>query len=199
MKKAVKKFFIRLILVFALFAGFVYWAGQFLTIDDQPEKSAAIIVISGGQTLARAQTGLELFNKGYSSTLIFSGAVTDGDSDSNAEVMKQYALDQGVPESAIITEDQATNTLENAERIVKLIGNLSSKRVILVTSPYHQKRSYLTFHKVLGDDWEILSYPSTEPGSDWSKYGWWRTAFGWRITISELAKITFIMIAGRFS
>ncbi len=186
-------------MILILFGGFVYWAGQFLTINDQPEKSAAIIVISGGKTLDRAKTGLELFDKGYSSTLIFSGAVTDGNSDSNAEVMKQYALEQGVPESAIITEDQATNTLENAERIVSLIGNLSSKRIILVTSPYHQKRSYLTFHKVLGDDWEIISYPSDEPGSDWSEYGWWRTAFGWRITFSELAKIAFITIAGRFS
>ena len=59
-------------------------------------------------------------------------------------------LDFGVPESAIIVEDQARNTEENAkfvEAILATKGAKNTKRVLLVTSAWHMRRSMLMYKK----------------------------------------------------
>ena len=63
---------------------------------------------------------------------------------------RKFLLDLGVPDSAIIVENQARNTEENA----KLVGALVSERiqghkpkVLIVTSAWHMKRTMLMFEK----------------------------------------------------
>jgi uncharacterized SAM-binding protein YcdF (DUF218 family) len=70
-------------------------------------------------------------------------------------------LDFGVPESAILIEDKARNTEENAKFVEKLIKNrvghieradekdteVHKPKVLLVTSAWHMKRSLMMFAK----------------------------------------------------
>ena len=56
--------------------------------------------------------------------------------------------DFGVPEQAIVVEDAARNTEENAkfvERVLKERGG--GRRVLLVTSAWHMRRARLMFEK----------------------------------------------------
>ena len=59
-------------------------------------------------------------------------------------------LDLGVPAQAIVVEDQARNTEENAkfvERVLMANANPATRKVLLVTSAWHMRRSLLMYRK----------------------------------------------------
>ena len=171
-------------------------AGQYLVIDDSLSKSDVIVVVSGGDTRGRTEEGVKLYNEGLARYLIFSGAAIDG-GQSNAVSMKKIAIDMGIPEAAIITDSFAINTLENAQNSLNIFKNFHFKSIILVTSDYHQRRAYITFHKVLGDNIELINHPAKS--HHWSKYKWPFGRFGWQITLSEYFKIIAIRLTDRLS
>ena len=61
----------------------------------------------------------------------------------------KFLKDLGVPASAIVVENEAKNTEENAKRIVRMFDCSSNRitRVLLVTSAWHMKRSLLMMKK----------------------------------------------------
>ena len=57
-------------------------------------------------------------------------------------------LDFGVPESAVVIEDKARNTEENAKFVEKILAKKDTKaKVLLVTSAWHMRRSVLMYKK----------------------------------------------------
>lgn len=62
--------------------------------------------------------------------------------------MRDQAVQMGVPPEAILVENNSLHTLENAEMVLALLKQHQMRRIILVTSPFHQQRTYLTFAKV---------------------------------------------------
>lgn len=153
--------------------------------DCQPAD--AIVAISGGNTNARTMHAVSLYSKGWSSNIIFSGAAADAHSPSNASVMRDQAQIAGVPPSVIVIEEKAKNTIENAELTSEIIINRDYKKIILVTSGYHQRRAYLEFSRALKNRGvEIINSPTED--TDWSNM-WWLRPRGWRLVISELVGI----------
>ena len=65
-----------------------------------------------------------------------------------ATYMRDQAVQMGVPRGAIFVEPEALHTRENAEHVLCILEKHDMHRVILVTSPFHQLRTYLTFAKV---------------------------------------------------
>lgn len=166
----------------------------------EPETSGrcasadAIIAISGGDTSARTAEAIRLYQGGWAPKLLFSGAAADKSGPSNAEVMKKQAIAAGVPESVISTEDFSATTAENAKNTSELVKTMQLKRVILVTSAYHQRRASIEFGKWLGSDVVIVNHPV---GNDnqWSNW-WWLTPYGWALGIGELIRILFAEASG---
>ncbi|RWZ78076.1 MAG: YdcF family protein [Candidatus Chaera renei] len=158
-------------------------------------KVDAIVAISGGDTQARTAEAIKLYKQGWSSRLVFSGAALDQSGPSNAAAMKRQALAAGVPESAILTEDRARDTAENALRTLAVVPRQEGvpRRIILVTSGYHQRRASIEFRHSFSRDM-IINHP-VRSDSQWSAY-WWLTPYGWWLAISELAKILFISFSG---
>jgi uncharacterized SAM-binding protein YcdF (DUF218 family) len=146
----------------------------------------AIIAISGGDTTARTNHAVELYKEGWAPLLIFSGAAQDKSGPSNALAMRQTALDAGVPASAIIIEEHAENTEENASNTNRLLELKNVKRIILVTSGYHQRRASLEFHRMLDDNITIQNSPTSD--KDWGWF-WWLTPRGWWLAVGEFVKI----------
>ena len=157
--------------------------------DCQPAD--AIVAVSGGNTSLRAAEAIRLYQEGWAKTLVFSGAAADTTGPSNAEVMRRQAIAAGVPDDDIEVEMLAQTTRQNAERVKQLLveaGGGGAKRVILVTSPYHQRRASLEFKARAGDGITIVNHPiKSDP--DWSTV-WWLTPRGWWLAVGELIKIT---------
>lgn len=147
----------------------------------------AIIAVSGGDTIARTSEAVSLYQRGWAPVLIFSGAAADISGPSNALAMKRYAVENGVPENAIVIEEFSQTTAENAVNTSIFIKKQDIKRVVLVTSAYHQRRAELEFGIRLGNDVVIVNHP-VATDNQWTKY-WWTTGIGWQLAIGELFKI----------
>lgn len=172
--------------------GLVVWIGFYLSPQSRLVSADAIVVISGGETDERVAEGVQLFNHNLAPVMIMSGAARDA-GPSNAEAMKQIAIRQGVSEDKIIIEENAQDTIGNAKYVKDLIEQNKIQSIILVTSPYHQRRAYITFHQYLGDQFTIINHSSAD--SAWRKNGWWRDAWARQLTWQELQKnfyLTFL-------
>jgi len=153
----------------------------------------AIVAVSGGDTDARANQAIDLYKNGWAKILIFSGAAQDKSGPSNAAVMKDIAIKAGVPESNIYIDEYSETTGQNAQNSQTIFAEHNIKRVILVTSGYHQRRASLEFNKRTGDV-VILNGP-VKSDQDWS-FWWWLTPRGWWLAISEVVKIVAFYTTG---
>jgi uncharacterized SAM-binding protein YcdF (DUF218 family) len=171
----------------------------FLVEGLQPplRRSDAIVVISGDEDLARFRAGLSLWHADWAPHLIFSGAAREGPI-SNAEAMRRLALSEGVPAESILVEEQATNTYGNALHTRRLMEAHGLRSAILVTSPYHLQRAALTFGGVYqGSGIQVIA--SAAPDSDWRKRSWWLRSDLRLLTLSELEKLGYILLTGRYN
>lgn len=180
------------ILIFITAISIYLQPNDFVSCEAKPTNNSdckaadAIVVVSGGDTIARTQAGIDLYKNGWAKALIFSGAARDAEGPSNAAAMKQYAIGNDVPERAIFTEEQAVNTQQNAANTQSVVKEKGFTSVILVTSGYHQRRALLEFEK-RAEGVQVKSHPVLED-KDWS-WHWWITPRGWWLAGGELVKI----------
>ncbi len=151
----------------------------------------AIVAVSGGDTNARTDEAIQLYKKGWSKILIFSGAAQDKSGPSNAAAMKTRAVSEGVPGSAIYLDEYSNTTKQNAENTQVIFNNLNIKSIILVTSGYHQRRASLEFHKI-ATGVTILNH-SAKNDRDWSMW-WWTSPRGWTLAVSEVFRIIMFYV-----
>lgn len=99
------------------------------------------------------------FHAGKAPVILFSG-VSEGPG------MKQFLMDLGVPADKILLESESRNTYENGIFTREKLKALGAKKVILVTSAWHLRRSILTFKQMgmevipSGCDYEALAIRS---------------------------------------
>lgn len=153
----------------------------------------AIIAVSGGDTNARVNEAIKLYQNGWSSALIFSGAAEDKTGPSNAAAMKTLAISAGVPAESIYVDEESDTTKQNAQNVQTIFTELNIKTAILVTSGYHQRRASLEFGK-LTSGVTILNHP-IKTDKDWS-FWWFTSPRGWWLAGSEGAKIIIFYTVG---
>lgn len=161
---------------------------------DQPGRKCqdvdAVVAISGGDTKARTAEAIKLYHNGWAKYLIFSGAAADKTGPSNADVMKEQAIAAGVPEDVIFVEGDAKTTRENAILTQKIFTSKNVKKIILVTSSYHQRRASVEFKRNISSDITLYNHPVPND-AQWTWY-WWATPYGWQLAVSEIVKIIMV-------
>ncbi len=165
------------------------------TPQPEPPPSDAIIVISGDEQLARFREGVRLYQAGLGRVLVFSGAASDGSS--NATVMRELAVGAGVPAPAILEEPQSEDTWGNAVYTRQLLEQQGLRSAIVVTSPYHARRAKATFDAAYAGSAIRLAVRSA-PDSEWRKLSWWQQPETRRLTLSELQKLAYIAVTGKY-
>lgn len=195
-----QKFFNYIVLLFVVLivcAVGMLGIGFYLSPQDVLEPADAVVAISGGETDARIERAIELYQDGFAPIIIFSGDAFDPWSPSNAKSMKEIAVrDYGIPADDIIIEEESASTYENALNLKPVFEDNNIESIILVTSPYHQRRSKMTFQHVMGEEFNIINQSSTD--EFWRKIAWWGNDRGIGLTLSELWKIIFIQITGEY-
>ena len=116
-------------------AGGVFQKGSLRPADDASEASRQ-----------RTACGVSLWQQNLAPTLLLTGGdatiLRTGPLESHE--MKRWALRLGVPESAILVEEQSRTTYENAVQTKAILG---AGRILLVTSAYHLPRAVGLFEK----------------------------------------------------
>ncbi|MDE6749425.1 MAG: YdcF family protein [Lachnospiraceae bacterium] len=91
----------------------------------------------------RINHGIWLYQNGYVQKLIITGGYGDGNLYSDSYIGKQYAIEQGIPEEAILLEEASTITEENLENAMVVMKNNGYDTALIVSDPLHMKRAML--------------------------------------------------------
>lgn len=135
---------------------------DFIFVEHEPQKSD-IILVPGGSHPQLMDRASQLFLAGFAPYVLPSGAKNElvPDWSSEAEWFKDIGMKLGVPEEAILVEDQATDTLENAKYSLAMIQkkNIPASKVILVCKTQHARRALLTYKFVFPVSTEFIVCP----------------------------------------
>ena len=137
---------------------------DFLLLSHDLRPSDAILV-QGSHDLRVAERGAELFLQGLAPLLIFSGGLGNLTreiwDEPEARKFARIARKLGVPEAAILIEDQSTNTGDNVRFTKRLLEErgLDPMSFILVQKPYMERRTYATFRRLWPDKEAVVTSP----------------------------------------
>ena len=94
--------------------------------------------------LGRIDKAVELFHAGKVRNILVSGGVVRHPP-SEAEVMRDIALEKGVPAARIFLDTESSSTMENARKCAEIIDKNSWKSVVLVTDRFQAFRARFLF------------------------------------------------------
>lgn len=136
-----------------VFAALIIWAGTvglILAAGARPvvRRADAILVLGAAQyngrpspvLKARLDHGISLYKRGLATKMVFTGGVGAGDTLSEGEVSKRYALKQGVPEAAIMVERKGVTTAESVTAAAALMRESGLHTALVVSDSYHMLR-----------------------------------------------------------
>lgn len=95
---------------------------------------------------ARLDKSLELYNQNRIQFVIVSGGLGK-EGFLEAEKMKDYLLENKIPDNKIIVDNNGTDTEKTVENSIKLMKKLHLKSAISVSQYFHQTRTKKLFRK----------------------------------------------------
>ncbi len=164
----------------------------YLAEEDKPEPSDLIFVF-GGKTPARPQRAAELYNRGFAAEIWMSGGnaiYAQDKTHSEAVIYRDVALAQGVPTDAILLEAKSITVPDNVRVSLNLMDKLGRHitSVIIVNSPYTQRRGWVLFKKHLPDDVQVYRVNcDTKP--EFSRDNWYKQESTLRVVLNEFMKM----------
>ena len=184
--------------------GFVRAVTEFVFVEDKPEK-ADVIFIPGSRKVAHAIRAAELYRAGYAPYVLPSGRYTisrgyflelpeplkseyPGPFETEWHFLKTVLMKHGVPESAILREDQATYTWENAQLSRKVLEQqgIPVKTAILACHAFHARRALLYYQAAMPET-RFIVCPAPTPG--YTREDWFLTEKGRARVLGEVQRL----------
>ena len=165
---------------------------------DRAQASDAIVVLGAAQYVgrpspvlrARLDHALDLWQRGMAPRLIFTGGTGVGDTTSEAAVSRVYALSHGVPDTAILMENNGRTTRESLAAVSKIMHARQMRSAILVSDPFHMLRL-----RILSTQYGVDAHTSPTQTSPISANR--GQALGY--VLSESIKVPAMIVAHTFS
>lgn len=176
---------------------------EYIFIEDEPRRSD-IIFVPGSMHDKHVLLAAELYREGFAPFILPSGkySVTLGHvKEADAEIQRRYGtgfatewdfmkavlLSAGVPESAVLTENEAGYTWQNAlfsRRVTDRLG-LEISSAILCCRACHARRA-LTYYQAAYPETRFFVCPAR--GETVNRENWFTTREGRDRVLSELTK-----------
>jgi len=144
---------LRRILTILVVTVFTLWAISAAAVliwssRDEARPAQAIVVLGAAQYAgkpspvlrARLDHALDLWNRHLASLLILTGGTGPGDTTSEAAVGRTYARKHGVPDSAILVENEGRTTSESMRAVAGMLEVRGLQSALLVSDPFHMLR-----------------------------------------------------------
>ena len=144
---------IRRLLTIAVVAAFTVWIVSAIAVlvwslRDEARPAQAIVVLGAAQysgkpspvLRARLNHALDLWNRHLAALLILTGGTGAGDTTSEAAVGRTYARKHGVPDSAILVENEGRTTSESMRAVAAMLEVRGLQSALLVSDPFHMLR-----------------------------------------------------------
>lgn len=175
---------------------------SFIFLEDTP-LCGDVILIPGTSKSAITERAAELYHRGYAPWVLPSGLYSSslgrfasenidnpryaGEFDTDFAYCRHILLENGVPETAILREDRATNSMENAMYSARVLQEreIAVRRAIICCQAFHARRAFLSYACHLGDA-ELLVVPTATQGI--TREDWYKTEKGFRKVMGEVTK-----------
>lgn len=176
---------------------------EFIFISDEP-RHADVIFLPGGTSPETPEYAAELYHRGIAPLLIPSGKFSIGrdrfcgvsggyhtkysaDYKTECEFFTDVLRRAGVPESAILGEDQAGFTRENAFLSARLAAERGYRfeRAIIVCKSFHARRC-LMYYQFAFPDTEFIICPVQ--WRDATRENWYKTKRGMTRVLGEVRR-----------
>jgi uncharacterized SAM-binding protein YcdF (DUF218 family) len=137
-------------------------AGRAMSPPADIRPAAAIVVLAAGmsganilgdESLRRTTEGVRLYQRGLAPLIVLSG------SGAEADVRARFARDIGIPLDAIVRENTANTTREEAVRVAGLLQPRGAMHILLVTESMHMRRAKRVFERA---GFDVSVAPSDE-------------------------------------
>jgi uncharacterized SAM-binding protein YcdF (DUF218 family) len=162
---------------------------DFIFVETELEE-ADVILVPGGSHPQLMEKAVELFRKGYAPYILPSGGPTNHVHSTEWEFLRDVAVQQGIPHEAILKEDQARNTFENARYSFRVLteSGITPKKVILACKAGHSRRALLTYQTVFPMETRFMVAPVIDK-TGISRDNWYYSEEGIRRIMVEVEKI----------
>jgi len=168
------------------------FAGESWIVEDTLQKSDAIIELSIDNFYAdRATRTAEIYRQGLASVVVASG-VRLRPYAGVSELMEHDLIERGVPKEKILRyPHDAESIREEGEALAKLAAQKNWKRVIIVTSNYHTRRTRYIFRRVFSENVSV-SVAGARDG-DFDPERWYEKRKSIRDFVGEVAGMVIAM------
>lgn len=130
---------------------------------DQARPAGSIVVLGAAQYAgrpspvlkARLDHGIDLWTRGMGRFLVVTGGRGSGDTLSEADVGRNYARKHGVPDTAILLENEGRTTRESMLGVAGMLQEKGIRTAILVSDPFHMLRL-----SIIGRRFGLIPYTS---------------------------------------
>ena len=160
---------------------------------DTVRPASAIVVLGAAQYVgrpspvlrARLDHAIRLYRRDVAPYLVLTGGIGTGDTTSEAEVSRAYAMRRGVPDSAILVETEGRDTRESLESAAGIMRRRRLSTAVLVSDPFHMARL-----RILATQLGIVPYTSPTRTSPISA----NREQSWRYVLSESLKLPVALL-----
>lgn len=126
---------------------------------------------------SRVLEAIRQYRAGVAPRLLMSGGAVKNQF-VESQAMRQFALSQGVPASALLAEGQSQNTIQNAYYSYQIMQAHDWTSVLVVSSPSHLRRASLIFSRYpLAWRMRAAPYPPNYPV--WKQIWAWTSETGY--------------------
>ena len=175
---------------------------RFIFLESAPEK-ADIIFVPGNGHAAPSELAAALYGRGLAPYILpsgryaiglsaFAGQVSgarryEGQFETEWAFMRHILMENGVPESAVLREDEATYTYQNAifSRARTDKEGIAVKRGIICCMPVHARRAKM-YYQTLYPEAELLVCPAG--GAAVTRENWTKSEVGVDAVLGELER-----------
>jgi uncharacterized SAM-binding protein YcdF (DUF218 family) len=162
---------------------------ELVFVEEEEILHSDIILVPGGSHTNPMKIACELFNLGLAPYILPSGGYNPKINGTEWEFQKNIGLSLGVPEEAILKEDQAKNTFDNARNSWKVINeqNLQVSRAIIVCKSFFSRRALMTYQTVFPAS---TKFHVKQDDLGINKENWFLDDAGISFVLTEAEKIT---------
>jgi uncharacterized SAM-binding protein YcdF (DUF218 family) len=175
--------------------------GKYLVVKHSPEKADLIVCLTGSN-VERGLATADTYDMGLAPK-IFLARKTPPDGvavlmekglnyPENKDLLLMLLKGLGVPRDALFISAESVESLfEEAELVKKVVDDRGYRSIIVITSPIHSRRAWLTFRKVFKGDENIRILVTPTTYSNYKPEEWWKKGPYSHEVISEYGKLIY--------
>jgi uncharacterized SAM-binding protein YcdF (DUF218 family) len=175
--------------------------GDYLIVSDPPASADAIFLLNGGLRV-RPQRAAELYRDGYAPKVVITRAAPEvliGHEQfrSVTDIALEVLREEGVADSSLIllpAPGGARSTEDEARALEAYLRDRPVRRLLVVTSDYHTRRTRWTLRREL--DRPSLDLRMVPAREEFSGDEWWRTEEGLILNFEEYIKLAHTWLRG---